>query len=156
MVICVQRADGWLRIPTYWPQSEEWNFVLKQMEAAAIAANTAELTHSDSGSQKLDLEEHLKGITTVPGLESFTMTDTAKEKIDSIADWGPESYKHLESVGCISGYMMDKLPGDEALFQNWKEFCACYARECVDHQRGQVESARETTAALAVDPAGGS
>ena len=137
MVICVRVRDDWHYIPTYWPESKEWNFVLKMMEATSLSdeSNPASVLRAPNGNIVLDLAKYLANMHKLPGLQPFTMTDDAKRLIMNSAEWNVESFAHLEGPGKIQGMILSDsdFPTDDQLFVNWEEFCAAYANAQVEH-----------------------
>ena len=101
MVICVRVRDDWHYIPTYWPESKEWDFVLNMMEATSLSdeRNPASVLRAPNGNIVLDLAKYLANMHKLPGLQPFTMTDDAKRQIMNAAEWNVESFAHLEGPG---------------------------------------------------------
>ena len=133
MVLCLEVMNKWEVIPTYWPQSKEWNFVVKMMEAAALSDPTNMASQDRQPGARLNLAKYLASMPKLPGLQSFTMTNKAMDIIANASGWGPATYAHLEGTDRIEGKILQEFPKDEELFEEWEEFCVAYARAQTEH-----------------------
>ena len=144
MALCLEVLGEWQVIPTYWPSTKEWDFVVKMMEAAALSDTSNLASVERECGARLNLAKYLASMTKLPGLQPFTMTTRAKDTIANAKGWGPKTYAHLEGDSKIEGKVLDTFPADDELFENWEEFCVAYAYANTEHIQMQKRIAAES------------
>lgn len=130
MVVCIKVMGHWKVIPTVWPETKDWDSILKFVEVAPLGdpQNVESMQREDGA--RLNLAKYLADMPKLPWLEPFTTTYEAKVFIDSYesAGWASSSDAHLEGDLKIQGRILFTISDDTEIFENWGKFCVLYAK----------------------------